>query len=90
MSRERPAKDCADVSWPEPAPLEPPAEVALEDYARALSGSSAAEAVHETRGIVGVHLCGLPAPLSATARKDISDFARELAQKVPGGGLGWS
>jgi hypothetical protein len=90
MSHEQPAKDCAEVPLREPLALEPPAEVALEDYARALSGARSADAVHESDRIVGVHLCGLPAPLTGEARKDLVDFASELRDKIAGGGLGWS
>ena len=67
-------------------------EVALEDYARALTRAASAEALladGEPPAVRGVHLCGLAAPLEAAAGEDIEAFAREMAERS-GGGLGWS
>jgi hypothetical protein len=91
MSRTRPAAGCTEVLLAVPCALEPGAQVALEDYARTLTGASAAEAVESTAGVVsGVHLCGLSGPVTAAAERDLVDFAREMASAAPGGGLGWS
>ena len=68
-------------------------EVALEDYAREVTRARAAEAVRaqgDPAPVTGVHLCGLDAPPAPALRKDIEDFARDLALRSGGGGLGWS
>jgi hypothetical protein len=92
VSRARPAAQCFELSFEEACPLPPAAHVALEDYARVLTGAAAAEVVDIADGrVAGVHLCGVPAPLSAASERDILDFARELKQRPPSGsGLGWS
>ena len=91
MSVQRPAASCIDLPFAVPCPLEPSAQVALEDYARVLTGASAAEAISMAAGeVAGVHLCGLPSGASPSAQRDIVDFARDLAAASPGGGLGWS
>jgi hypothetical protein len=67
-------------------------EVALEDYARVLTRSQAAEAVPAAGapGMVdGVHLCGAGQPLSPATIADIEGFARSLLAGRTGG-LGWS
>jgi hypothetical protein len=66
-------------------------EVAVEDYARALTGAASAEALLTIgqESLRGVHLCGLPAPVAPEVRDDVEAFARELAERG-GGGLGWS
>ena len=91
MSLGRPATGCFEIPFAVPCPLEAPAQVALEDYARVLTGATAAEAIESAPGTVsGVHLCGLPAAPGTAAERDLTDFARELASATPGGGLGWS
>jgi hypothetical protein len=94
MSHERPAPDCADVVFPTPCALTPPAQVALEDYARVLTVARAAETIaaapNDATTVRGVHLCGLDAPVTDAARRDVADFARELAANESSGGLGWS
>lgn len=92
MSRARPEPECVVVSFPEPYPMDEAGEVALEDYARVLTRSRAAEAVPsaEQPGLVeGVHLCGAPQPTSPAAAADIEGFARSLLAGRAGG-LGWS
>jgi hypothetical protein len=65
--------------------------VALEDYARVQTGATAAEAITpQEREVSGLHLCGLPAPVTEAVRRDIIDFARELTAASSSGGLGWS
>jgi hypothetical protein len=64
-------------------------EVALEDYARVVLHAEAAEAVRAGEALVGVHACGLEADPSPAAARDVEDFARDLAARAGGGGLGW-
>ena len=93
MSRHRPEPDCYDLAFQAGYPLPEPAEVALEDYARALTRSRGAESIRaadDPSVVTGVHVCGLGAPLKRTALNDIEDFARDMALRGPGGGLGWS
>jgi hypothetical protein len=89
MSHEAPAADCGEIVLT-PTALTPPAQVALEDYARVVTGARAAETIGDATTIVGVHLCGLPAVVSEPARRDLVDFVRELAARESSGGLGWS
>jgi hypothetical protein len=84
----RHGRGCADVLFRRPCPAG--GEVALEDYARALTSARGAEALlAEGPAIRGVHLCGLAAPVEPAAGEDIEAFAREMAERS-GGGLGWS
>ena len=91
MSLSRPAPTCAEISFTTPFVLEPPAQVALEDYARTLGLAAGAEArLTESGAVEGVHLCGLSTKVTPAVQRDVEDFARELASTSPGGGLGWS
>ena len=68
-------------------------EVALEDYARVLAVAERAEAVRESspgHAVSGVRLTAPAADLPPAARRDIEDFARDLAAKSGGSGLGWT
>ncbi len=90
MSEGRHGPGCADILFRRHAPAG--GEVALEDYARALTGATSARALPAEGGagaIRGVHLCGLAASLAPGADADVEAFARELAERS-GGGLGWS
>jgi len=92
VSRARPQPGCAEIRLDAECLLDEPAEVALEDYARALARAAGAEAVRsagDPAWIAGVHLCGLASPLSDATASDVRAFARGLAAG-PGGGLGWS
>jgi hypothetical protein len=90
MSRTAPAADCGEIALAPEVGLEPPAQVALEDYARVLTRARAAEVVTGDDGrIRAIHLCGLPSTPSPEAARDVADFARELTNE-PRGGLGWS
>jgi hypothetical protein len=92
VSRGHARPGCLDLAFREAYPLTEAAEVALEDYARALLRGDAAEAVptaEEPARVGGVHVCGLAEPASAAALADLEDFAREMAT-AGGGGLGWS
>ena len=91
MSRAGPEAACVVVSFQHAHPMDEAGEVALEDYARVLTGSRAAEAVPGPGpGMVGgVHLCGASQPMAPAAIADIEGFARSL-MAGRAGGLGWS
>jgi len=65
------------------------AEIALEDYARTLTGATGAWAVGEDGVVKGVRLEGT-GPVSEGQGRDIEDFARSLAPGGGDAGLGWS
>lgn len=90
MSHERPVEGCWELPLGSGLELAPGAQVALEDYARALAGAAAASLVpaKDPARVASVHLCGA-APPSDAVREDVAAFARELAQRS-GDGLGWS
>jgi hypothetical protein len=92
MSYKQPAADCGDVNIVPACALTAPAQVALEDYARVLTRARAAETVGNGSDAIvsGVHLCGLPSPISDAARQDVVDFAHDLSARESSGGLGWS
>jgi hypothetical protein len=69
-------------------PLSASATVALEDYARVLTGSDGALALHDGDVVSGVRLDGARA-VSEDQGRDIEAFARSLAEGGQGG-LGWS
>lgn len=90
MSLETPASDCVLLSW-EAIALSDPGQVAVEDYARAFLRASSAEIVLDAAGrVVGVHACGVAAEPTEASRADVTAFARDLALREDGGGLGWS
>jgi hypothetical protein len=92
MTRARPEAGCVVVSFREAHAMDEPSEVALEDYARVLTRSRAAEAMPAAGvpGMIeGVHLCGAGQPPSPAAMADIEGFARTLLAGRAGG-LGWS
>jgi hypothetical protein len=92
MSRARPEAECVVVSFQEAHAMDEAGEVALEDYARVLTRSRAAEAVAsaDRPGMIeGVHLCGTPQPPAPAAVADIEGFAHSLLARRAGG-LGWS
>ena len=84
MPHTRPEPGCYDIDFAAALPLDEPAEVALEDYARALTRAQAAEAVRAGDDPATVRGVLTPALL-----RDLEDFARSLIMG-PGGGLGWS
>lgn len=93
MSRDRPGPDCRDLRFEGRYALPDPAEVALEDYARALTRCRAAELLRggkDASTVTGVHVCGLPAPPGPNALADLEAFARDMAIRASEGGLGWS
>ncbi len=92
MSRLHPEQACVDVSFTCGYGLTEAGVLALEDYAvtltRALSGETLRQ--DSDAGLVtGLHLCGLSAPLEATARDDIEAFAKSVSSGSATG-LGWS
>jgi hypothetical protein len=91
MSLARPEADCVVVSFGEPHPMDEAGEVALEDYARVLTRSRAAEAIPAGQGpgVGGVHLCGASKPVAPGALADIEGFAQSLLAGRAGT-LGWS
>ena len=92
MSHEHPAADCGEILLAPACALTPPAQVALEDYARVLTRALAAATLNgdDETMVTGVHLCGLPAPINDAAQQDIVAFAREISARESSGGLGWS
>ena len=86
-----PARGCVDVRFAEALALDPAAEVALEDYARALLEARTADAASAPDGkIAGIHVCGAELAAGDAMRADVEAFARDMAQRSEGGGLGWS
>ena len=92
MTLARPEAECVVVSFREPCSMDEAGEVALEDYARVLTRSLAAEAMPAAQGpglVIGVHLCGAVQPIPPAALADIEGFAVSLLAGRAGG-LGWS
>jgi hypothetical protein len=93
VSHGRLAPGCFDLPFLASYPLGESAEVALEDYARAVLRCEAAEALRaldEPARVTGVHVCGLAAAPSRAVLTDVEDFAREMAVRGGGEGLGWA
>jgi hypothetical protein len=92
MPHESPQAGCYEIDFETGYPLAEEAEVALEDYGRALTRARAAEAVRaaDDPGCVrGLHVCGLDIGVTTALLRDLEDFARSLASGSRGG-LGWS
>jgi hypothetical protein len=92
MSRKAPASDCYDLTFQASYPISESGDVALEDYAREMSLARETEAIRDSTDpsyVVGVHVCGLGAPLTRAMMTDVEDFARGLVPPDRGG-LGWS
>jgi hypothetical protein len=67
-------------------------QVALEDYARALTGAERAEAIpapDDPLHVGGLQLWAPAEPPRGDVLEDIEAFAREMARRA-GEGLGWS
>jgi hypothetical protein len=93
VSHGRDAPGCFDLPFLAAYPLGESAEVALEDYTRAVLRCEAAEALRagdEPSRVTGVHVCGLAATPARAALIDLEDFAREMAVRGGGEGLGWA
>jgi hypothetical protein len=92
MSRTDPGKGCLDFAFAGVYTLGEGAEVALEDYARALAGARTAETIpaEGSEGRVrGVHLCDAAAGAEALLGGELEDFARDLAARAGPARLGW-
>lgn len=80
-----------DLAFQDAYALDDPAEAALEDYARVLSRAEGAEAVRGAdMRVGGLRLRGAAQPVPPAAARDIEDFARDLATRSGGSGLGWA
>jgi hypothetical protein len=93
MSRATPESDCHELTFQATYPLDEPCDVALEDYARVLTRARSAEVDRtpdDPARVRGVHVCGPRARLERRLLTDIEDFARDLALRGGGSGLGWS
>jgi hypothetical protein len=92
MPHASPQPGCYEIGFEKAYPLAEEAEVALEDYGRALTRSESAEAVRasdDPATVRGVHVCGLGTAVTTALLRDLEDFARTLVSGS-GGGLGWS
>ena len=92
MSVSRPGTACLDLAFPSAYPVGEAGEVALEDYARALTRAEAAEvlpAEGTPSAVRGVHVCSPRVAITPALAADLDAFARGLAAET-GGGLGWS
>jgi hypothetical protein len=93
MSRALPAPGCLDLDFGRGYALGDAAEVALEDYARALAAGRAAETVPDPAdpaAVRGVHVCGAAPPTPVEdVRADLEGFARDLSARAGGATLGW-
>jgi hypothetical protein len=92
MSRSHPGADCVEVTFTRSLVLPEGAEVALEDYARALTRSEAVEVLPgNPGGQRGVHLCRPVLVPREEVLRDLEAFAQDLEARSEGsGGLGWS
>jgi hypothetical protein len=92
MSVREPRPGCYELGFQHAYPIDETGEVALEDYARALTRAPAAEAVRKPDDpavVKGVHICGLGISLTQALLDDLEDFARALTPPRASG-LGWS
>lgn len=83
----------ADVLFASAQAIDDHLEVALEDYARVLALADGAKALRpegDAGRVAGVRLIGPRAELTPSLRADIEDFARDLAGRGGGSGLGWA
>ncbi len=88
-----PARDEPTVLFQTAYAIDAPGEVALEDYARVLARAESAEALRkdsEPDRVAGVRLVGPATEGTPSLRADIEDFARDLANRGGGSGLGWA
>ncbi len=88
-----PARDEPRVLFRTAYAIDAPGEVALEDYARVLARAESAEALRQDSQpdrVAGVRLVGPATEVTPSLRADIEDFARDLANRGGGSGLGWA
>jgi hypothetical protein len=92
LTRESPGGACFELSFDGTYAVGAGGQVALEDYARALTRADGAEAIPapgEPGRLGGLHLCAPAEPPRGAVLEDIEAFAREMAHRA-GDGLGWS
>jgi len=92
VTRECPGPACVDLVFAGRYAVGAGGQVALEDYARALTRAEGAEAVPAPDApghVSGLHLCAPVEPPPAAVLEDVEAFAREMAARA-GDGLGWS
>ena len=92
MTREGPGRACLELSFGGAYAVGAGGQVALEDYARALTRAEGAEAIPapgDPGRLEGLHLCAPAEPPGEAVLEDIEAFAREMAHRA-GDGLGWS
>lgn len=92
MTRESPGGACVELSFGATYAVSAGGQVALEDYARALTRAEGAEALPapgDPGRLGGLHLCAPAEPPRGAVVEDIEAFAREMAHRA-GDGLGWS
>lgn len=90
---ETDAVEHCDLSFAEGLALGDAGEVALEDYARVLTGAASAEAIRGDQPggrVTAVRVVGPRVKPSVAQHRDIEDFARGLAAESAGSGLGWA
>ncbi len=86
-----PREEWYDLAFQGTYGLDDAGEMALEDYARVVSRAQGAEAVRDADlKVNAVRLRGAAGPLSEAAARDVEDFARDLALRGGGSGLGWA
>lgn len=87
------SRDERDVLFRTACAIDAAGEVALEDYARVLGRAQAAEALRseaDPEKVAGVRLTAPGAEITKSLLADIEDFARDLASRSGGSGLGWA
>ena len=92
MTRERPGGACLELSFGDTYVVGGEGQVALEDYARALTRAEGAEAIPapgDPGRLGGLHLCAPAVPPRGAVLEEIEAFARHMAHRA-GDGLGWS
>jgi hypothetical protein len=92
LTRASPGGACFELSFGGSYAVGAGRQVALEDYARALTRADGAEAIPapgDPGRLRGLHLCAPAEPPRGVVLEDIEAFAREMARRA-GDGLGWS
>jgi len=86
-----PREQWYDLAFQTAYELDDLGEMALEDYARVLARAEGAEAVRGAGDeVTGVRLRGASEPVPSAVSRDIEAFARDLAARGGGSGLGWA
>jgi len=92
LTRAHPGDACFEVSFGGTWAVGAGGQVALEDYAQALTRAEGVEAIPapgDPGRLEGLHLCAPAEPPRGAVLEDIEAFAREMAHRA-GDGLGWS